>query len=413
MSTDAAITAPSSQQVFAPAVAAALVIVGALSVLFYVVFSAYAPDIGGETDGRANALSKSAVGFAALAGFLRHQDVPVLISRGLGSDEFEKSSLVILTPSSSDQKSQIEAVTDTKPMLIVLPKWEVGPDPLHPGWVRSFGTYDEKTLSEKLLASLSPKTELSRDTGTGRFKLHSDVSDGDFTTGPIEELQTIDGSAWTKVVTTPAGKAVVARLMGTEMYVLSDPDLLNTRGLHDLDTARAAANIIDDLRANDGAVIVDITLAGYRRSQNILRLIFEPPLLGATLCALFAALLLGIRAAIRFGAPAEHERIFAYGKQALADNSAALIAMAHREHRIVPRYAAAIRRRVARAVGVPADERDEALNALLDRMRPKSATGQPLSGIVAEAAAAKDRAGALNAARKLYHWRGEMMHERG
>jgi len=43
-------------QVFSPRVALALVAIGALSLLCFVVFAAYAPEAGGEYDGRPNAL---------------------------------------------------------------------------------------------------------------------------------------------------------------------------------------------------------------------------------------------------------------------------------------------------------------------------------------------------------------------
>ena len=231
------------------------------------------------------------------------------------------------------------------------------------------------------------------------------------TPAPIESLQTISGTAWTGYVTDEQGRTVLARMEGTETYVLSDPDLMNTHGLKDLATARVAAEIIEAIRVGDGPVIFDLTLAGYRRSPNPLRLAFEPPLLGATLCALLAALLMGVHAAVRFGSPVEGGRSLALGKQALADNSAALIAMAGREHRIVPRYAAAIRRRVARIVGVPADTRDEELNALLDRLRRRNDTAQPIASLLAEAGRAEDASDALRVARKLYRWRRDMIHD--
>jgi len=170
--------------------------------------------------------------------------------------------------------------------------------------------------------------------------------------------------------------------------------------------------VISNLRPiGDGPVIFDLTLAGYRRSPDLLRLAFEPPLLGATICALLAALLMGVHAAVRFGSPVERERSLALGKKGLADNSAALIAMVGREHRIVPRYALAIRRRVARIIGVPIDTRDDELNALLDRLRRRNDTAQPIASLVAEAGRAEDASDALRVARKLYRWRRDMIHD--
>ena len=126
--------------VFSPLVALAVVAVGALSLLFYLVFAAYAPDLSGDYDGRANALSRSAVGFAALSTFLRDQDIPVLMSRGLSEDEMAKASLIILTPGIENSGKEALEVTTKEPKLIILPKWVTQPDPNHRAWVRALGT---------------------------------------------------------------------------------------------------------------------------------------------------------------------------------------------------------------------------------------------------------------------------------
>ncbi len=396
--------------VFSPIVAAAMVAVGALALLFFVVFSAYAPDYSGEGDSRANALSESAVGFAGLVAFLRAQGIPVLISQGLEAEEYEKASLIVLTPGLNNRGAEILAVTDIEPQLIILPKWIAAPDPLRAGWVRNVGLFDTDTIVERLLEPIS-QSALTQAIGTQQVVLRNGFGGSEATPGPIESLQTISGSQWVGYVTDQMNRAVVARQEGTEIYVLSDPDLMNTHGLKDLATARVAATIIQSIRVGDGPVIFDVTLSGYRRSPNALRLMFEPPLLGATLCALLAALLMGIHAAVRFGAPREATRTLALGKQALADNSAALIAMVGREHRIAPRYAAAIRRRVARIVGVPPGTREDVLNDLLDRQRRRNDPGPPLGSLMAEARRAEDASDALRIARKLYRWRRDMIHE--
>ena len=400
----------SGGRVFSPVVAFAMVGVGALSLLFYLLFSAYAPDYSGEGDTRANAVSRSAVGFAGLAEFLRLQGIPVLLSRGLDEEEFEKTSLVILTPGPEDTVDEILAVTYLEPALIILPKWLAAPDPLQPGWVRNFGLIPADGLGERLLGTDMPAS-ISQAVGVAPVQLRIGFDGTEASPAPIESLQTMSGSMWTGSVTDQQGRTVLARLEGSETYVLAEPDLMNTHGLKDLATARVAMTIIEAIRDGNGPVVFDLTLAGYRRSPNPLRLAFEPPMLGATLCALLAALLMGVHAAVRFGSPVEGGRSLALGKQALADNSAALIAMTGREHRIVPRYAAAIRRRVARIVGVPADTRDEELNALLDRLRRRNDTAEPIASLLAEAGRAEDASDALRVARKMYRWRRDMIHD--
>jgi hypothetical protein len=408
---DAAKDSSVGRPVFSPVVALAMVAVGALSLLFYLVFSAYAPDYAGEGDTRTNAVSRSAVGFAGLVSFLRLQGVPVLISRGLDDEEYAKASLIVLTPGLDNTTAEVLAHRDKEPQLVILPKWLAAPDPLRPGWVRNVGLLETDRIAERLFESNSRITTISQAVGAVPVRLRMDFDGTEATPAPVEALQTISGTDWIGYVTDEENRNIVARLEGTEVYVLSDPDLMNTHGLKDLATARVAASIIQSLRSGDGPVIFDLTLSGYRRSPNILRLAFEPPLLGATLCALFAALLMGVHAAVRFGAPLEGGRSLALGKQALADNSAALIAMAGREHRIVPRYALAVRRRVARIVGVPPDTRDEVLNELLDRLRRRNDTAQPIAALLAEARRAEDAADALRVARKLYRWKRDMIHD--
>jgi hypothetical protein len=397
--------------VFSPVVGLALTAVGALSLLFYLLFSAYAPDYAGEGDARANAVSRSAVGFAGLASFLRLQDVPVLLSRGLEAEEYERASLIILTPTLENTGNEVLAVTDLEPKLIILPKWLAAPDPVQRGWVRNLGLLRADTIAERLLESASESSAVEQAAGVVPVTLHNGFGGTEAALAPIESLQTISGDEWIGYVTDQTDRLILARLEGTETYVLSDPDLMNTHGLSDLATARAAAAIIQDIRVGDGPVVFDLTLSGYRRSPNLLRLAFEPPLLGATLCALLAALLMGVHASVRFGAPLEGRRALALGKQALADNSAALINMVGREHRIVPRYAAAVRRRVARIVGVPSDAREEELNGLLDRLRRRNVASQPIATLILEAQAAKDASDALRVARKLHRWRRSMIHE--
>ena len=396
--------------VFSPVVALALVAVGALSLLFYLVFSAYAPDYSGEGDTRTNAVSRSAVGFAGLARFLELQGIEVLLSRGLAEKEFERTSLVILTPGPDVTAADIQAVTYLEPALIILPKWIAIPDPFQPGWVRNAGLISAERIGQRLFGTDTPAT-ISQAAGTAPARLRMAFDSRDAIPAPIESLQSMAGNGWIGVVTDLQGRTLLARLEGSETYVLAEPDLMNTHGLRDLATARIATSIIEAIRDGDGPVVFDLTLSGYRRSSNALRLAFEPPLLGATLCALLAALLMGVHAAVRFGAPLEGGRALALGKQGLTDNSAALIAMAGREHRIAPRYALAIRRRVARIVGVPPDTRDDVLNDLLDRLRRRNDTAQPLGALIKEAKTAEDAGDALRVARQFHRWRRDMIHD--
>src|SRR5690606_37342754 len=134
----------------------------------------------------------------------------------------------------------------------------------------------------------------------------------------------------------------------TGLYVLSEPDLLNTQGLKSLAGAQTAVGVLDALRAARTPIVFDLTLHGFQRTRNLGRLLLEPPLLGMTLVLAALAAFAGWQAAVRFGPARQTRRVVALGKRALADNTAAFVRMARREHHMGPPYALLIRGAVAR-----------------------------------------------------------------
>ncbi|HYD46185.1 MAG TPA: hypothetical protein VEA79_13050 [Phenylobacterium sp.] len=412
----------------------AAVAAGALSVL-----SAYAPQLRSGNDGGAHGLSKSAVGFAALAKLGTAIGRPVVVTRAKTDARSGYRLLVVTPPPASAAEDVMALRPGTIRMLVVLPKWAVAPSPTRQGWVRRAGLIPTQGVKAGLLEFVSSDAEVRRETSTyadelnfhelpptrwidsarrgpagdirGRFHTTPAVRARQARTGPIENLQTISGRNLQPVVTDAAGRAVVAKYGGNEIYILADPDLLNTQGLRDPDTARAGLTLIDHLALGQGAVALDATLHGFTRSRNLLRLILEPPFLGGTLCLLAAAILAGVHAAARFGAPRPPERAIAFGKEALADSTAGLIHIAGREHRMGGRYAAFARADAARAVGAPAGLTETELDAFLDRLSEQQRLAR-FTVLRDEAQRASGVGELMSAARKLFQWRVEMTRER-
>ena len=106
-----------------------------------------------------------------------------------------------------------------------------------------------------------------------------------------------------------------------------------------------------DLAREEGPIMIDVTQHGINRTQNIIKLMLEPPLLGVTLSFLFALALLAVVAAIRFGPPAPQAQLHELGKAGLADSSASLIRMAGREVAFGARYGVVVKKLIERAVG--------------------------------------------------------------
>jgi hypothetical protein len=398
-----------------------MVVVGCISALLFLVLTAYAPQLRSEANGGAHAMSKSAVGFAGLVELLGDEGVPTQISRDPHPARSSPGRLLVLTPGLDTDPKAMDRLAGSAVELIVLPKWLVGPDLNHPGWVSRAKDTGDVALAQHILNGFDHGDHLERASGTARptFTATSRYLTGDrpIPIGRIENLQTIVGPDrdWVSVLESEPGHAVLIRKTDQQVFILSDPDLLNNQGLAQLDNAQGAFLLINMLRGgylSPLAVAFDLTLAGFARDRSILGVAFEPPFLAATLCAIAAAGLMGLHAAARFGPALRPTAAFAMGKRALADNSAALIRLARRQYRMGAGYAVLTRGLAARALGAPRDLDDDQMDALLDRLGQIRGTGAAFSDLERQARDARDSAALMLAARRLYEWRLEMTHER-
>lgn len=414
-------TAAPRRELFRGRTVALMIGVGVLAFAALIVLSVYAPNLRRGDDGGGHALSKSAVGYAGAVAFFKARGDNVLISRGrlpAGSVE----GLLILTPASGSASTGGKDLRFDGIRLVVVPKWLAGPDPKHAGWVRQGPAMPAEMIGKTTLKPYGKDVAIER--RKGRTEPVIDLGDGrTFRTGGIESFQTLKGSNLEPVIVDERGGILVAYVNWPEpeseddnspeqpeTYLLSDPDLLNTHGLKSLATARAADAVIHEL-SGGGPLIFDVTEHGFERSRNLLTLMLEPPFLGGTLCAVAAALLAGIGAAIRFGPVRRPPPPYAMGKTALVDNTAGLIRMARREHRMAEGYARLCRDLAARAVGAPRQLEAEALEAFLDRLGAQRGTASRFSDLIKAAREARSLADLKTTARRLYDWRLEMTRE--
>ena len=360
-----------------------------------------------RADGGAHALSRSAVGFAGVVELLRDAGQPVLVSRDPGQHG-PKASLLVLTPSAGSRGPRSFADRDADTVLIVLPKWRTEAMDGHPGWVRPAGLLPASEVLDVLPGDIG-RPRLKRRDGTARPALSAAPSFGSApTTAAIDRLQTLADGKWVAALEDDDGGIVLGQATEDGPYVLSDPDLLNDLAMNDPAGAQGAASLVNTL-ADGGSVAFDVSLNGFGRSRDPLLLIMQPPLLGATLCAVAAGLLSGLLSAKRFGPARIAGRAFEFGKRGLADNSAALIARAGREKRMARPYAELTRHLAARATAAPRGLSPAELDAFLNRAALARGE-QPFAPLLAESGAVRDSAGLLRAARRLHRWRMGFVH---
>lgn len=385
-----------------------LVVIGVLAFIGSLVMGAFGDDFNKGDNGGAHALSRSAVGYAGIIDLLRASGVEVSIDRTGYGAEGDDPLLVVAPPpyASSDALKEVVFEGDR---LIVFNKWAPGAHPTRRGWVRGRDLIPGG-IGVNVLDEIAKGTQLGEDELNKTRRLLRPDGSVFATTGKIEHLRMFKlAKGWQAVLTSDYGGVVLARKGDT--WLLSDPDLINTQGISDKATALAGLKILTLARAEGNGVVFDVSLNGLANRKGMLETMLKPPFLGVSLSLGLAALLLAMQAMGRFGPAIEKARAIALGKRGLADNTAALIRLARREHRMVERYALWVRAEAARAVGAPHALSDEELEALLDRLSVQ-ADLTPFTQLRARAAAAKDIGEALSAARQLYSWRLEMTRER-
>jgi hypothetical protein len=401
-------TAPAQGALFRGRTVLILIAVGVLAFAGLAILTVYAPSLRSGNDGGGHPLSKSAIGYAGTVKLFRGMGETVVVSRG-DTPGLEKSGLMIITPDARHNAKSVREVRFQGRRLVVLPKWLAVGDPVKKGWVMKGDVLPPNHLTrDGALKAYVAKGAIQRRNGVTRPTLR--FTDGrTMTIGAVDRLQTITAPGLLPVVTDEAGGVILARTPDRKVYVLSDPDLINTMGLKSLDTARAANAIVREARPV-GPLVFDVSLHGFKRSRNVLALALEPPFLGGLLCALAAALLAGIAAAMRFGPVRVARPPYAMGKEALVDNTAGLIRMARREHRMAEGYARLCRDLAARAVGAPRQLEPAQLDAFLDRLSAQRGV-TPFTDLIATARQARSLSDLMSASRKLYDWRLEMTRE--
>lgn len=405
--------AGASHSPFRPITIIALILAAVFALSAMAALNAFAPELKRGNDGGEHALSRSAVGYAGLVELMRDTGRPVLLSRGALSMA-DTDNMILLTPGVLQNNEALDALRwSSQSMLVVLPKWQTANEPFKQGWVREVGLLDVSDSLSVLPGDLQPDLTVSVRPSNQPVQLFGPDDESIGFTHPIKGLRTLSGVGWLPVVRDQDGGAVVLMHDDTGMMIVSDPDLLNTLSINDPAKARTALAIIDTVAEPGQAIAFDLTLHGFGRPRNILRLLLEPPLLGFTLCLLFAAGLVLWQAATRFAPHRRADRAVALGKKALADNTAALVRLARRERSMATPYALLVRQQTAKALSAPPNLSRDGLTQLLDRLAKRQGVQTDFETLSAEADQARNAGDLMVVVRKLLNWKSEMTRGRG
>ncbi|RWO89931.1 DUF4350 domain-containing protein [Mesorhizobium sp.] len=397
----------------------------------FFLLSTYAPDFRQPGNGGATPLSKSGVGYAGLAEWLRLTGEPPAMART--EDDLGTDMLLIVTISPESDPAALDRILELRQdlnTLFVLPKWQTLPLEEHEGWKMKFGRLPESVVNQWL--GRIAKTKI----GVGQSKVRQLDVEGRLVAAP-DELQWVADED--PIIAAGNDKAVLTELDDKPFYILTDPDLINNAALADSTKAAAALDLISRLQSGIGPswsnfklpdpdqlgddasenpdkrgraqpVMFDLTLHGAGRKYDLAKLLVEPPFLALTLTILAAAALAFLRGLGRFGPPRADQRAIAFGKRALVDTTAMLLRRAGRLEELGGRYAALMRVRAGARLGAPHGLQGEALDRWLD-----SRDKDEVSGFTARAQAAgeaKNLTQMHEAAERLHDWTARRLGER-
>jgi len=392
-----------TRSAFNPRTMMVVTAIGALAFIAVLILGAYAPDLRSGRNGGSHALSNAATGFSGLVRLADETGRNPVIVRS--ESDLKNEDLAVITPDHGyAELGKILATRGPRATLLVLPKWRTTADERRPGWVQVPGLLPAGDPESTLYPANPLKIARSKGHGEALVKVDPTMpADVGFLAPAV--VQTMSGKDVNPLITTPSGGIVLARVGGGNLYVLSEPDLLNNHGMGDEHQARAALSLLDHLNSTDSdGVLFDVTANGLGRSRSPLKLAFDAPFLAVTLTIFVAMLLAGWQALARFGPVRRRERAIAFGKAALVDNSAALIRRAGREAHLGGRYVDVIRDRAVSLFRLPLTSDPATLDVRLENLNPEHSFA-----LVAEAANhARSRDDLLRAAQSLNHWLEEV-----
>lgn len=354
-----------------------LVGIGAGSLVVALIGSLFAEPVSGTSSADTTSFSRSALGYHALATWLEDSGVPVVRSRSDSPARVSEGSVLLLAepppgedePEAEPMPSMIRrALERGAAVVVVLPKWrpvlsEPGPDGAV--WVK-FVTRRERYEIAAVLSDVSPRGA----TGSSilRYSSLDEEGDGHFPAPTLARPQLIDAEdVGLRPVFGRPDAALIAQDPASSLFVISDPDLLNTHGLGQGDNAAIVHQLlIEDLGAT--SVVIDETLHGFIREASIWRELARPPLALLTAHVGVLLLLLLWAALGRFGKPMPLAPRLAPGKRALVEHTADLLGAGGHHAYTLTHYYRLTLRETARACALPSGLGDLELATRLDAL---------------------------------------------
>jgi hypothetical protein len=333
---------------------------GLVTFLLGFVLAAFVGDLYGDLSADHSSYSRSLVGHRALAELLRRTGVTVIVSRNPGLTTCRPHFPLLLLeparcvdardrgeePSASLERLLAVARDAETPVVLALPKRAVVPSLRKRGWIER-----ERLLRDRQVEERLPKA-VREATGEEADRVQRPGALSGFRAEPlgietprveIEDPQVLAPA----IVRAPLLRCregvligrVTARGDRAPVYVVSDPDLFNNRGLGRGDHAALVHGLITKVLHAEG-VVIDESLHGFTSGGTFLARALSFPMVLILLHGLLAAGLLAWSVSPRFGKALSPPPELPPGKALLLENTGKLLLAAGDHRAALRRYLA-------------------------------------------------------------------------
>ena len=244
---------------------------------------AWSPDLANKNRAGEHPYSSSALGFGGLVKLLEADGQSISVSRLASTVENTEDLLVLALPRYGLARApEFDLESVSEPALYILPKWWGLPDQEKPNWQKDTHLLDRASVAG-VADAFDSDLKIWRLRNPGRIQTPFGAQSPKFE----HQMQVLESDSLESVIETPGG-TLLAKVPARDIFILSDPDLLNTFGLARRDNARMALGLFDWLKYyEDQGVVLDATVHGFERSESLLRAIFDVPFLGASMMFFF------------------------------------------------------------------------------------------------------------------------------
>lgn len=373
-----------------------------------------------------SSFSPAAPGSLALYELLAELDWPVSRGRARVADPGQ-GLLIAMLPSPSDDldSRRVARITQAERSLIVLPKWnDVGQMSVGQGNEKNWSTRLTRVAADRIesqLESFEHNLSVLKKNQPVEYRPAAGLPVSiTLPTITISEPQllakSLDVEPW---IETDDGVLLGKALFSEgEQWILSDPDLLNNRGLDDSGHAVLAIDLLNELRSMDRPIILDEVLHGYERDPSLARILTEPPLL-YVMIQIGVWIALAVWAGLaRFSLPVEPHAGHRGGRELLLKNTAELLEYGRQGPTAVRPYLRYAIQEVARASGIDRQGTrrlsgdtisEKNIRTQLDAAGRSEQSVEELWQLTARVKS-RDKTQALRLAADIRRWKEEMLH---